>query len=134
MATRSLYSAVQWDMRDQIEAIVSDKGFDPNGKEGSLTHFQSIILSVLESPLSEEFVEYRANLILRLRNMGGVVSQADKQTYLDICYNFTKDNWEALDVDTGFASILVALEVPHLMTPVKCDESLKCDESVKCDE
>jgi hypothetical protein len=113
MATRSLYSALQWDMRDQIEAIVSDKGFDPNGKEGSLTHFQSIILSVLESPHSNEFVEYRANLILRLRKMGGVVSQAEKQTHLDICYNFINDNWEALEeVDTGFASILVALEVP----------------------
>jgi hypothetical protein len=45
--------------------------------------------------------------------MGGVVSQAEKQTHLDICYNFINDNWEALEeVDTGFASILVALEVP----------------------
>ena len=114
MATRSFYSALQWDMRDQIEAIVSDKGFDPNGKEGSLTHFQSIIRSVLESPLSEEFVEYRANLILRLRDMGGVVSHCDKLTHLDIVYEFTKDNWEGLDADTGFASILVALEVPPL--------------------
>lgn len=119
MATRSFYSALQWDMRDQIEAIVSDKDFDPNGKEGSLTHFQSIILSVLESPLSEEFVEYRANLILRLRKMGGIVSNADKQTHLDICYKFSNENLEAIKkglvVDTGFESILVALKVP--LTP-----------------
>ncbi len=106
----SFYSALQWDMREQIESILGE-GFDPNGKEDCLTHFQSIILSVLEAPLLDEFVEFRVELIFRLRKMGGKVSEGDILTHLDALFRFSEQNFNEKGVQS-FERILAALVHP----------------------
>lgn len=111
------YNAIHDDMRKKVNAFVSQEGFDPNGKEYLGSYFYSIVDSVSEGWEFDKYVTYRVNLILRLREMGGVVPKdaleacQSLRNWADYYYEIRKLNYqeylEYVDVCEDVCSALV---------------------------